>query len=199
MSKSSNSQQSNLDIFLSEIWSKRGEGLPAFEIDWNKPIRHQDLLYLLNRRYPFLQMVNTDPDFFGEYETKLVTAPNRWVIHDYGDAMSSSPGKYLFGPGSPEVDEEDEGGNKGSGTMIQQAFDTAQTMIALAIEKQWPGVQIVAGTPIMQWSAWMAAQDHQFPIEGYEPSEQDQLKRKRVQSVLTQYGKDIRNLLSPRK
>lgn len=199
MSNSANDRyQKEIEVFLNEIWSKREEGLPALDIDWNKPVRHQDLLYLLNK-YPFLQIVNTEPDLSTSSKVNLVTTPNGWVIHDYGDAMSSSPGRSLFGPGSPEVEEEGGEGGEGGGTIVKQLFDTAQAMVLLAIEKKWAGVQIVDGTALMKWAAWMAAEDNQFPVQGYQPSEQDRQKRNRVKAFLTEYGAELHSIFTPRR
>jgi hypothetical protein len=182
--------KADIEYFLKEIWSMRDRGDYIPNLAWDRPIRHQDVEYLL-RQYPFLQIVSTEPNFASEEEeTKLVVIPNGWVVHDYGEAMSTSPGKLLYGAGAPDLKKEDEEGGSeggGSGTIIKQGFDAAQSMVLLAIEKQWPGIQIVSGTQFMQWSAWMAAADRNIPIQGYEPSEADKLKRKRVKEYLSEH------------
>lgn len=180
--------KADIEYFLKEIWSMRDRGDYIPNLAWDRPIRHQDVEYLL-RQYPFLQIVSTEPTFADEEGTKLVEIPNGWVVHDYGDAMSTSPGKQLYGPGAPDVKKEDEGGSEGggSGTIIKQGFDAAHSMVLLAVEKQWAGIQIVSGTQFMQWAAWMAAEDRNIPIKGYEPSQADKLKRKRVKEYLGEH------------
>lgn len=160
------------------------EKLGLGEIDWNRPVTPEEIQYLL-AHWPFLQMVSTggtpsldEPQFY--------TAKSNWVIHLYGDAMSSSPGELLIGGGDYRVllGEAETAGeliNPGKGTIWKQAFDTAQKMIELAQQKfQWPGVNIVDGHPVMKWAAWMKAMDDGFPFEGYQPSENDYAKRERI-------------------
>lgn len=178
------------DDFLDDIWGLRAEGLPLPKIDLHQPARHEDILYLLNR-YPYLQIISTDPQFPPVIEPKFIKAKSGWIIHDYGAAMSSSLGQDLLGSGNPEPfplpleNTEDEGGSDigeliGGGTIVNQAFHTAQQMILIAMEKGWPAVDIISGTAIMQWAAWMAAEDHQYNIGGYVPSMQDIAKRERI-------------------
>jgi hypothetical protein len=163
------------NALLNDIWGKREQGLLVPNINWDKPARREDVLYLLSR-YPYLQLISTEPNFPEVITPQFVTADSGWIIHDYGDAMSASPGTLLFGA-------EEEEGRQGRGTIIKQLFDTAYAMMNLAIEKNWPGAEIIAGTALMQWSAWMAAQDFAFTLEGYTPSEQDKAKRKRIEKL----------------
>lgn len=179
-----------VDAFLKNVWGKRAENLPTPEIDWNKPARPEDMRFLL-KIYPFLQIMSSSPEFPESITPKFIRAKSGWIIHDYGDAMSSSPGKDLFGPGSPDeisvpIEEMEEGGEEGGGTIIQRSYDTAEAMIILAIQKGWPGVEIIAGTQFMQWAAWMVAQDQNIPFAGYGPTEEDEKKRKRILELRTQ-------------
>lgn len=175
------------DVMLRNVWGKRAQGFEITPIDWSRPVKHEDVFYLVNR-YPFLQMISSNPSFEGEMQVKLHTAKSGWVIHDYGDAMSSSPGELLFGNYSVEKKEEDEGGegsgttdlSAGKGTVYNQAVMTAQEMIELAIQKGWPGVEIIDGTELMKWGAWMAAEDNKFSLGGYEPTAADKRKRERL-------------------
>lgn len=179
--------------FLLNIWGKRERGLPTPDIDWTGPIRHEDVLYLLTR-YPFLQLVNTEANFEEGISPSFITAPSGWVVHDYGDAMSTSPGELMYGDYSWDEQVEkakkkdEEGGSEeggGQGTIINQAFNTAQEMVFFAIDKGWAGIEIVDGTPLMQWAAWMAAEDREFPILGFEPTEADKEKRARVRKRIS--------------
>lgn len=189
------SSKKNLgNLFLEDIWGKRDAGMRV-PVDWSDAIKHDDVEFLLNR-YPFLQMVSTDPSFAEEIKPVFITADSGWVMHDYGDAMSSSPGDKLYGNYSDAASKEGaEGGEGGAGssgifagkgTIINQAVMTAQEMIALAVKKGWPGVEIVAGTPLMQWAAWMAAEDYQLKLEGFTPSKSDKAKRARVRKYLAE-------------
>ncbi len=153
---------------------------------WERPITPEEIQYLLDH-CPFLQIVSSnvvdplaEPVFF--------TAQSGWVVHNYGDAMSSSPGHLLFGGGdfrmraSDEEDDGDDGGviNPGKGTVWKQAFDTAAEMVELAKQLGWKGVQIIDGHPAMKWAAWMKASDERLGVDGYTPSERELAKRARV-------------------
>lgn len=193
MAKKSDQYKKMGKEFLLNVWGKRQRGLPAPEIDWSGPIRHEDVLYLLTR-YPFLQIINTEADFSATVQPSFITTPSGWVVHDYGDAMSTSPGEQMYGDYSwdqlwekaqKEKDEGGEGGTTGKGTIVKQAFETAQEMVFFAIDKGWSGIQIVDGSPLMQWAAWVAAVDREFPIEGFEPTEADKEKRIRLKKVIS--------------
>src|SRR3990167_5757048 len=159
-------------------------------IDWNRPITPEDIQYLLNH-WPYLQIVSTG-NFQTLPELRIITAKSGWDIHYYGDAMSSSPGKFLIAGGDYRIllsDNEQEGGlvNPGKGTIWKQAYDTAAEMIALAQHTEldgqrlhWSGAKIVAGHPIMQFGAWMTAMDDEFSLAGYHPSPAHYAKRERV-------------------
>lgn len=168
------------DDYLKDVWGERSLGFSVTAIDWTKPIGHAEVAYLLSR-YPYLQMINSEAQWAEAVVPRFRKARNGWVMHDYGDAMSSSPGKYLFGPGNPETKEEDEkGGGTDTGTVIKQSFVTAEAMIEWAIEKGWPGVEIVFGEQFMKWAAWMAAQDRSYSLSGYEPTQKEKEKRERI-------------------
>jgi len=150
-----------------------------------RPLTPDDVLYLLNHS-PFLQIVSMGGSMPLQ-EVEFVTAKSNWVIHNYGDAMSSSPGKLLFRGGDFHLAfDDDDGGDDGGivnpdkGTIWKQAFDTAQEMMALAKKLGWLGVKIIDGHPLMQWAAWMYAQDEKMRLHGYEPSKSDQEKRYRI-------------------
>ncbi len=95
--------------FLEDVWGKRAEGLPALSIDLTQTVRHKDVDTIEEYHYPFLQILSTEPEFPEVIVPKFYTAISGWDIHYYGAAMSSSPGKYLFGPGNPEIEDDDEG------------------------------------------------------------------------------------------
>lgn len=192
------SKSDNYDVFvnalLKNVWGKRLRGLSVAQLELNGPIRHEDVEYLLNR-YPFLQIISTDPKFPEEgIQTKLIDAKSGWTIHDYGDAMSASPGELLF----RRYEEEEEGGETGgTGTIIKQAYITAQEMVKIAASKGWPGIDIVDGTPIMKWATWMAALDRELLLNGYEPTEDDHKKRARLRKLYEEEELEMRPKKGP--
>ena len=152
------------------------------DVDILRSLTPEEILYLLDH-CPFLQMIALGDQLPSE-APEFITARSGWVIHNYGDAMSSSPGKLLFAGGDFRtlLNDEDDGGatNSGKGTLVKQAFDTAAEMIEIAKKLGWAGAQLIDGHPLMMWAAWMKASDEHFGIEGYQPTEKDQKKRERV-------------------
>jgi hypothetical protein len=71
---------------------------------------------------------------------------------------------------------------EGQGTVVNQTVNVAEEMIRLAKEKNWPGINIIAGTDLMKWAAWMTAQDLDLSVEGFTPGEQGLAKRLRVKA-----------------
>lgn len=161
------------------------------DINWLRGITPQEILYLLDR-CPFLQMVNTEVSG-EEHELQFHFADSGWTIHDYGDALSSSPGELLFGGGDFRIflkgegdDEGGEGGavlNPGKGTIRKQAFDTAGQMVELAYDHGWAGIQIVDGHPIMERGAWIKAEELGMTVKGFTPTQQDLAMRNRIRST----------------
>lgn len=173
----------NVEDLIKDFWENRAMGIVAQPLNL---ISKATIAYL-REQYPYLQMISMNAKFEEAVIPKFKKSPSGWVMHDYGQAMSSSPGKYLCGPGNPELQDDEGGGGKadgaGSGTLVRQTVDTAIAMIEWAIEKGWPGVEIISGSELMQWAAWMAAQDKNFPMMGYVPSKQGQRKLERIQRL----------------
>lgn len=172
------------DDFLKDLWENRAVGLPTESLDKLSPAA----LAHLRNQFPYLQMISSEAVIEENISPRFKKAPCGWVIHDYGQAMSTSPGKHLYGPGNPELADEDQGGDTGAGTLVWKSYEAAVAMIELAIEKGWPGVEIVAGTPFMQWAAWMAAQDKNYLLIGYEPSAAEKQKRERIRRLQQERG-----------
>ena len=177
------------EAFLQNIWGKRASGLEVANIDWKRPLSHQDVQFLLDH-YPFLQLLSADPQFDPNHEVQLIQSQSGWIIHDYGCAMSSSPGDFLYG-GGYWLYTDDEGEEKknpitnpGKGTIVKQAFDTAVEMVEIAIQKEWPGIEIINGQDLMKWAAWMRAEDYEWQLKGFTPSEEHRQKRERVKREL---------------
>lgn len=147
----------------------------------------EQVLYLLDH-YPFIQLLNSDPHFENFEGVKVTQASSTgWQIHDLGDALSSSPGEYLYQSGtffgSPPFDqsEGDESGNglRGQGTIYKMSFLTAQELVAMAKDR-WEGIYIVAGSPYIKWCVWAEAEISKVSIYGYEPQKADKDRQVRL-------------------
>ncbi|MDQ2993920.1 MAG: hypothetical protein M3R00_03105 [Pseudomonadota bacterium] len=169
---------------FANLWGKRAEGIRMAAFDINRPISPSDIEFLL-RHAPFLQLLNIDATFDNFDKVKFIPAPSGWIIHDLADAISASLGPFLYGgsEGLPISGDPEGGGipslNPGKGTIINQAFVTAQKMVEIA-EKRWPGIEIIAGSELMQWAAWVIAEERKLKIIGFEPTEEHKDKRDRL-------------------
>ena len=169
------------------------------KIDWSRPISKTDIQYILDR-WPFLEIKNHDA-FENEKDdeetnVEFFTAMSGWLIHDYGHTIASSPGIFLFGGGYYYVDwgDDDDGSDAGplvdsgivnpkKGTIINQMFLTGVDMVNLAIHRKWKGIKIIDGHSRMKWAAWFQANTHRLKVSGYEPSEKEIKKAKRLQKT----------------
>lgn len=150
------------------------------DLDWARGIRPEDILWLLDH-CPFLQIVNPHVSLDeGSAGPEIVQAQTSgWDVHVYPDAMSSSPGRFLFGGGDFRIlSDDDEGGggriiNPGKGTIYNQTIVTGMDMVNLAVARGWKAIQVVDGHPRMIRGAWLEAQRLRLPFSGYTPSEDD--------------------------
>lgn len=143
----------------------------------DNPISGSDILYLFDR-WPFLQIVNADYASYGEPTFEVKRLDCGWDLQYFGDAMSASPGRFLFGKRRSEYTDEDD--ETGGGTIVNQAVSAAYQMIQWAKEFGWGGVLLVDGHPLMQWAAWANSLNLGLPFDGYVPEPQDYEKRKRA-------------------
>lgn len=176
-------QEGLLDGLIDPEWEKTLERLGLEEADVTG-VSLDDILYLA-KRWQFLQVVDSGGDHKPYAKPKRIQAKSGWTIVDYGDAMSTSPGRYIFGRGYvPFYDDDEEGGGGaalfGKGTIIKQAFDSACEIIQLAQEAGWKGVQVVDGHPDMQRAAWVEAVRIGVRLEGYIPDVPAELVRRRI-------------------
>ncbi|MCB1826837.1 MAG: hypothetical protein KDH94_00330 [Coxiellaceae bacterium] len=154
------------------------------DIDILRAITPEEVQYLLDH-CPFLQIVGPEKKI-KKPDVKLIQSDSGWDIHDYGDAMSSSPGRFIFGGGDFRISlegEDDNGGdviNPGKGTVVNQAWVTAGDMINLAQQKGWKFLTIVDGHAIMKRAAWIKASELGITVDGFEPSLEDERVRKLV-------------------
>lgn len=166
------------------------------DVDVLREISPEEIQYLLDR-CPFLQIVGPTTELEPE-EVKIIQSESGWDIHDYGDAISSSPGRLLFGGGNFRIylDDEDEGGsggdiiNPGKGTIRNQAFVTASEMVLMAHERGWDHFTIVDGHLLMKRAAWIKASEQGMTVDGFEPTAEDEKIRDRV----LQSGEDFKSL-----
>lgn len=158
-------------------WEERKNDLDISEVNWDRPITEEDINYLL-QLYPYIQIMNSEPEWGEDINTEFIKSRgSNWIIHDYGEALSTSPGKYLFG--ESEEDDADDKANR-QGTIINQTYETAVFLVHLAIDKGWPAIDIISGTELFKWALWMAGQDNNYTVLGYDPSQEDLIKRDRI-------------------
>ena len=169
----------NHDDFEAQI--KLAQERFNLELDYLRYISPEEMLWLLDH-CPFLQVVNPNAVSEDTKAVEIIRAESGWPIHDYGDAISSSPGPLIFGGGFFRIssDEDDEGGgivNPGKGTLIKQSFDTAFTIAEMAARRGWLTINIIDGHPRMERALWIRAEQLGLTVEGFEPDERDEKVR----------------------
>lgn len=172
-------------------WQKTLARLGLSEPNITK-VRSSDILYFA-KRWQFLQVVEGGGHIKPLEKPALIEGKSGWTIINFGDAMTTSPGKFLFRGGYFCIyfddDDDDEGGGEGGGivnpkkgTIFKQAFDSAAEIIQLAKELGWNGVQIVDGHPDMQRAAWVEACRIGVRLDGYQPNVDAEKQRRRIVS-----------------
>lgn len=77
---------------IAENLSKLGLSVPV----WERALTSTEIQYFVDR-WPFLQILSTNTlDSYHEVQL-LIARKSNWTILNYGDAMASSPGAFLFG------------------------------------------------------------------------------------------------------
>lgn len=149
-------------------------------------VRPSDIAWLAEH-WQFLQVIESGGEKKPFDKPQFIEAQSGWTIINYGDAMCTSPGKYLFGSGYFRTSTgDDEGGgivNPKKGTIFKQAFDSAAEIIRLAQEFGWAGVQIVDGHPSMQRAAWVESCRIGVRMDGYTADMDAERKRRRIVSA----------------
>lgn len=149
------------------------------DVDLFRDISPEEIQYLLDL-CPFLQVVDTVLHYVENEqppEVQFIKARSGWTILDYGDAMSTSPGKKVLG-----LDDEE-----GRGTIWHQAWITAVEMIEIAKMRGWAGIQMIDGHRVMKRAAWIKAANEGLPVVGFEPSEEDAHVRNVVDMPATEF------------
>lgn len=179
----------NVKSLLEGVWGKRDVGIKA-ATDFMRSITKEEIEYLRNYRYPFLQIMNTKAQFSGKVEPVFVAVEkNKWVIFDYGDAMSvASPHDYEHKIAKEKIedkkDDGESGGGSGAGTIVQQQHDSVFAMIELAKQKGWAAIEVIDGTNLMQFYAWIAAQESEIELFGFIPKEEERRRYEYMKGVM---------------
>jgi hypothetical protein len=122
-----------------------------------RKISEDDVDYISDHNYPFIQLINPEAEFGKEFSLHFITTSNGWIVHDYGGAISTS---------APHTKD----GNKACSV-------PDQIKVAKEIAKMinWPSVELIAGTPMMEFLLWV---ELQLELIGYEPSEKARKRRR---------------------
>jgi hypothetical protein len=174
------------------VWGQRDQGIMVENID--RAISPSDIAYI-RARCPYIQILNIDATFEHYSKVHFITAKSGWTIQDLDDGLCTSVGPYLFGGSdSPSIENpEDKDAdllrklvNTGKGTIIKQTFDTAYEMVELVKSRWKGGIEIIAGSDLMKWALWVAAEDHKIKLVGFVASEEDKRKRARISHLAAQ-------------
>jgi hypothetical protein len=191
----------NIEELRQAIEKSKAKLLSKYATEWSGDFTAEEIAALLNRM-PYLQICNGDIEVEYDQEIAFVRSKSGWLVHDYWHALSASPGEHLFN--TDMIDEDDETGAgrsgigmpPGVGTIVKQAFDTAEQMVSLAKKRGWKGVYLVDGHRKMKWAAWVAAQAAGLEVYNFEPSEKerDRLARlRRNEAVIERLRVDLRS------
>jgi len=164
--------------------------------DWARKMTPEEIQWLLDH-CPFGQFVSGGG---AEPLEKVIHYPapsSNWPIVDYGDAMTTSPGPYIYGGGYFRVssgeseEDEDQGGsgivNPGKGTIVNQAFLTAQDIVAIAQKNNWASIHVVDCHRMLGRAVWIYGEKAGMIITGFEPDEKDI----RVEQLLSSSSDEI--------
>jgi hypothetical protein len=109
---------------------------------------------------------------------------------DQDDQDEQAPEQTQKGADAEEGEEDSGIGElertSGNGSPIKQAIDTAQEIVELVQERGWEGIEILSDHELMQWATWIAAQDHNLPTVGFEPTDEQKAKYERIKRVKNQ-------------
>lgn len=143
-----------------KIWEQRGSGDETLgKVQVAPAVSEADIDYLCNHIYPFIQMINGKMSF--EKEFTLTLRRLNWVINDFEEAISAS---------APSRDR---------ANIVSQA-EIAKEIIKLVMSKNWPSIEIIAGTPTLQRMIWIEAGRAKLEVTGYAPTSKDEEVYKRL-------------------
>lgn len=168
-----------------------------------RPVTQAEIDFLL-RQYAFLELSDSDTEslVLESVTPEIITAKSGWNIHDHGNLLVVSPGRWLFGPYTSKGDDGNGSGGReftGSGTIIKQIIDSADSMIALA-SKRWSAAYVRGGYELMKFAAWTFAQQRGFDLSGFEPTRHEQDTFKKILQIkgLTLPGMELEERDRPR-
>lgn len=160
--------------------------------NWDRKLTDAEMEYMFDR-FTHIQIATpSNPDLPAYNPPKIVTSRSGWAILNYGNAIASSPGEYLFNyAGQPQYndmkknhafgqgDDEDEGGTD-IGTLSKQRFITAEDIISEALKNGWESIHIVDGDPTFIWAIWAHATEHNIAVTGYKFGKKEQERKERI-------------------
>jgi hypothetical protein len=162
--------------------------------NWDRQLTTSELEYMFDR-FTHIQIATPNHPKLPTYSPpKIIQSRSGWAILNYGNAIASSPGDYLFNyAGQPQYEamkkksaslashkgDDDEGGTD-IGTLSKQRFTTAQDIVAAALKNGWDSIHIVDGEPLFIWAIWTHAQEKNIAVTGYKFNKEDQKRRERV-------------------
>lgn len=139
---------------VTNVWVQRDLGLDLSEN--LTAVTPTDIEYVCDNVYPFLQVVNGDAVFAEETTVNFIPTTNGWVIHDYSEAISVAAPHEA----------------KRSNEMAAQIVVVSEIANLIA-KKGWVVVELITGTPMMQFLLWLETKRYGLTLNGYTPSEID--------------------------
>lgn len=168
-----------LSNIIDAVWGeqKKEERLELPVQLWS-PITHEDVEYVCNYFYPFLRLANVSGNAGGSsLNPSFILLPNNWVVYDYINSLCTAvPHFYrkdIHGVSQEKQEKITETGDEtgGEGTIVKQQFDAAFEIMNIAKERGWTAVQIIDGTQLIKFYAWIAAQELGISLEGFMPTD----------------------------
>jgi hypothetical protein len=162
--------------------------------NWDRKLTDAELEYMFDR-FTHIQIVTPSNPKLPTYNPpKIINSRSGWAILNYGNAIASSPGDFLFNyagqpqyeamkkktMASPSKESDDDEGGTDIGTLSKQRFITAEDIVAEALKNGWDSIHIVDGDPKFIWAIWVHAQEKNIAVTGYKFNKNDQERRERV-------------------
>jgi hypothetical protein len=134
---------------ISNIWNQRKLGIDLPQ-DLTS-VNAENIAYICDKNYPFIQVINPDAIFSEENKTIFVGDG----IHDYGDAISASFPHNKTTKQSPEM----------------WQINTAAEIAKLIASKEWESAELIAGTATMTRILWVELKRYGLDLKEFEPDE----------------------------
>lgn len=160
--------------------------------NWDRELTDDEIQYMFDRFTHIQVATPNDPALPTYSPPKVIQSQSGWGIINYGNAISSSPGEYLFNYAglaqyqdmkkAAGEDDDGEGGIDGTGlgTIHKQRFDTAEDIVKEALKNGWKSIHIVDGDPNFIWALWVHAEQNGLSVTGYDFDENEQKRKERV-------------------